>query len=860
MKNIIRIFICCIILSPMICLRLSAQQAKLDGAQLNDRPSDINIQQALAGKAAGVQVISTSGRPGGNPLLLIRGVGSIDGSCQPLYVVDGAEGVDPQSLNTEDIDNIVVLKDGAATALYGMRGANGVVVITTKNGRKSSESGTLNYSGSLGVSLLTSRPALMSAAQYMDMQRLAYEFSGEPLPRVDNLIDYKVEDAELKMIPKYDTDWWAESTRKAIVNRHDVSFSQHNDNSAVYANFLWQDLQGVVIGTGASRLAGTVNASTKVNNVLDLRALVSYSRTSEKLADGEGSAFGALSMMYQTPAVIPARYEDGTWGAAGDFPLSGDGSNPVHQLTSLKNNTSNDYFLGNIGLDFHLSKELTLTVGGNYRTINYKNTDFRPADLYYWSDDETGNHAYITYANSWDWAADSHLDWRHTFAGGALKSEFTAGGAFYSSSYYSNRLGAQQMSTGLFEHYNLGAGTQLVRPESDQYDYCLWSLYARTTQTLMGRYSLTAGIRRDSCSLFEDASLRSCLFPFASAKWTVSGEPWMAGTKKILSELNLHASYGTGGNLAGFTNTWDYSTGIDAGLEAAFSFAGLWMGADYYSKTTASRPEPGTVLNNSGIEVSLGARPVANSRFTWDVNAIYYTNDCRLVAFEGDAANHGGAVQAGEQLARWKATRNLGTWKVSEIADAVVAGSRPGNYKYGEDEYIGRVFPKGNAELVNNFNFLGFNLYVDLAAAWGFYVANMTKATLISRATQTNSLAEVLSDGWTTDNQEARYARLRLPTDDGFGDDMGSLALESGDYLRVRTIALSYDLKHTLLKDFAPLRSIVAGITVENPFILTGYSGLDPEVGSSAAYTGLGYDFYAYPRPMTITGNIKLTF
>ncbi|MBQ9583769.1 MAG: TonB-dependent receptor plug domain-containing protein [Bacteroidales bacterium] len=858
MRIFLRTF-CCIFLTSQICLPLTAQDAIIGGDLLDDRPSDINILQALAGNAAGVEVISTSGRPGGAPLLLIRGVGSVNGESTPLYVVDGAEGVDPQSLNIDDIDKIVVLKDGAATALYGVRGANGVVVITTKSGKDAPRQGTVSYSGSVGAGVLTRRPALMNSSQYLDMQLHAYDFSGTPMPRMDNFVDYKVIDAELKMIPKYDTDWWDESTRTAVVNRHNLSFSQSGDNSTVYASLGWQDVQGVVLGTGASRLSGTVNASSKISDWLDIRGLVTYSRTGESLPDNEGSAFGALSMMYEMPPLVPVKYENGTWGAKSDVLLSGNGSNPVQQLTSLKNNTSNDYFLGNLGLDFHLSSELTLTLSGNYRTVNYKNTDFRPDGLYYWSNEDTGNHAYITYANSWNWGTDDYLTWRHDFASGALRSEFTAGGAWHSSSYYSDRLGAQQMSTGLFEHYNLGAGTKLVQPISDQYDYNLWSLYARTTQILLGRYVLTAGIRRDTCSLFED-DLRSCLSPFVAAKWKLASEPWMASARNILGSLDLRASYGAGGNLTGFASVWERSTGIDAGFDMALNFAGLTISADWYSRKTTCRPDTGSVLSNSGVEVTLGASPVATDNFRWDINAIFYTNNCRLASYEGDAVNHGGAVEAGEELARWKMRPYDGVWKVSEIADAVIAGSRPGNYKLGEEVYLGSALPKGNASLANNFNLSGFNLYIDLSAAWGFKVANLTKAALVTHAIESNSLAEVPANSWTTDNQDAAYARLRLPTDTGFGEDCGSLALEKGDYLRIRTIALSYDLKRSLLKNFEPAKSVVAGITVENPLILTGYSGLDPEVGAGTYYTGIGYDFYSYPRPMTITGNIKLIF
>ena len=377
----------------MIKRELTASISQVGGEALTERATGLNVLQNMAGKMAGVQIKSTSGRPGGNTAILIRGIGSINASTTPLYVVDGAVDVNPDMINSNDIESVSVLKDAASAAMYGAKGANGVVLITTKSGQGSGQ-GTITYDGKYGVGYLSRKLHLMNSDEYIQMQQLAYGYSGQNMPHlvtpIESLFNYQMNGSEyardekglLIATPKYNTDWWSEVTRKAITQDHNVSFAQRGGKSSVYANLGWQDVQGLVKTTYGKRLSATINATTQINKWLDLNAMVSYSKTESNSADQEGTMQqGAVRNTYEMPPVVPVKYPDGTWGAKQDYPLSETASNPVHQLNAWKQINRRNYFLGNIGLDFHLLDGLTFTVKGNYQTTNSKDTDFRIAGM-----------------------------------------------------------------------------------------------------------------------------------------------------------------------------------------------------------------------------------------------------------------------------------------------------------------------------------------------------------------------------------------------------------------------------------------------------------------------------------------------
>lgn len=912
----------------MIRKDLTSSVAQVDGEALNERASGLNILQDMAGKMAGVKVTSFTGRPGGSTSIRIRGYGSINASNDPLYVVDGAVGVSSDMINSADIETISVLKDAASTAIYGAKGANGVVLITTKSGK--GKDGTITYDGKFGAGIMTRKIHMMNADEYLQMQALAYGYSGQQLPHLvtpmENLFYYKKDSAGnyvyddnglLIASPIYDVDWWKESTRTAITQDHNISISRGNDNSSVYANLGYQDVQGLVKTTYGKRLSATINASAKIKPWLEINGLISLAETESNSADQEGTMFqGAIRNINEMPPIIPVKYPDGTWGRKSDYPLSESASNPVQQLEYMKILNRNSHVLTNLGLTFHIVDGLDFNVNGNFQVNDSKSTDYRKEGLINWSESSTGNQAYITNGHTLRWSNEDYFTYNKHLFDGKLKSNFVLGTSWYYYHFENADVGSQKISSDRFEYYNLGAGTQKVQPSSGMDQNTMNSFYFRTNQTWANKYMLGLTMRLDGSSNFAKGH-RYGFFPAVSAGWLVSEEPWFEPLKGAVNQLKLRASYGHVGNasigsyktfsqistsnmmmndevvtasyvssLGNQNISWETAKQFDAGMDVGFLNDRIQLIADFYIKRTVdllfnenipyssgfgSLTGNLGILRNTGFELTLNTHPIVSHDFNWDLDFIFYTNETIVEKLYGTLSNHGGQCEEGKPYMRWANYKLLGTWSTEEAAEAALYGRTPGDYKledvnkdyqYSDEDlqYLGSPIPKAEFSLVNNFSWKGLNLMVDIGAAVGHMVSSQSQALYVGQAIYTNSYAGVLGAAWTPDNQNTTLAQLRLPSDNYFGNGyMGNFYLQKADFIRIRNIVLSYDLKRSLFKNTRFIKGLLLGASVENALVITPYVGFDPECGWASDST-IGIDWYSYPKPTTITGNIKISF
>lgn len=307
---------------------LSSSVGSIKGDDLNNRTSAFNIMQDLAGKIAGVKNVSFSGKPGGASALRIRGMGSINAGSDPIYVLDGVVGIDPSIINPANVESIDVLKDAAATSMYGAQGANGVVIITTKSGKKGD--GFVTYNGKVGVSFLNRKIDVLNADQFMEVQRRAYAYSGKVMPHLETPMEnlfYYAKDAagnykrdeygRLMASPRYDTDWQEALTQNALISDHTVSFSSASDRNSIYSSIAYQDFDGLVKYTYSRRLTGTVNAKSDVTKWLNVQTVVTAG--TDKSNDMEGGfGQGPIRNMLEMPPIVPVKYDDGTWGRKND--------------------------------------------------------------------------------------------------------------------------------------------------------------------------------------------------------------------------------------------------------------------------------------------------------------------------------------------------------------------------------------------------------------------------------------------------------------------------------------------------------------------------------------------------------------
>lgn len=906
---------------------LSSSVGSLRSDDLDNRTSAFNIMQDMAGKIAGVKNVSFSGKPGGASALRIRGMGSINAGSDPIYVLDGVVGVNPQLINPANVESIDVLKDAAATSMYGAQGANGVVIITTKSGRKGE--GTVTYNGKVGVGFLNRKVDLLNADEFMEVQRRAYAYSGKVMPHLvtpmENLFwyakdasgNYKRDDqGNLIASPRYDTDWQEALTQNAVTNDHTVSFTSAGEKTSVYSSIAYQDFQGLVRYTYSNRLSGTVNVRTDVNRWLNVQTVVTAA--TDKSNDMEGGfGQGPIRNMLEMPPIVPVKYDDGTWGRKNDYPLGEVAENPIRLLRDQKKIAENDYAIFNMIANLKLTKKLTLTLKGDYSMTNHRDLSYAKAGLLDVSENN-GGFADIYNTKSRRWSNEDYLTYTDKFFGGRLSSTFVLGASWYYNHSESSSSGSEDFFDDSFGYHNLGAGTTYHQPASGMEQNTMNSYYFRMNHSFLDRYLLGFTFRADGASNF-GANNKYGYFPSASAAWIVSEEPFFAAARKVVNNMKLRVSYGAVGNasipnyrtISQYSNgsmilngelnpyvvlsnlgnedlKWETSKQFNAGLDLGLYDNRLQLIFEYYNKTTTDllfqKQVPYTTgyattwtnlgkIRNRGFEVTVSSRNIEHKDFQWTTDIVFSTNKLLVLDVGGETIDTGNntIARAGEEWASYFVLNRIGTWGLDEVDEARRYGKKPGDIKYEDVDHnykiddadrkiMGNGTPKGDITMVNTFRWRGLSLMVDLNACYGFKILGIAPTMMENRQLYGNSLKSVLN-AWTPENPNSMIAALRLPSDTNFGEnEKDSRMLYKGDFLRIRNISLSYDFSPELLRKSHVIKGLSIGINVENLHVFTSYPGFDPEVGAFNTDTGQSIDFYSYPRPTTVSANIKITF
>ena len=912
----------------MIRKELSASVASVKNEELTERASAVNVAQALAGKMAGVRSISQSGRPGGTMEVRVRGVGSINASANPLYVVDGVVDVAPEMINQSDIESIDVLKDAAATAIYGAKGANGVVLITTKAGKAGQ--GTVTFDSRTGVSVLHRTMDLMDSEEYMYRLEQSYAYEGEVAPHLltpnEKLFKYQMnadgsyyydERGRLVATPRYNTDWLKETFRNALVTTNSLSFNQGTEKTQVYASLGYQDVEGILMNTYAKKYTANLSMNSQIKEWLKLRANVAAGLDKGSGADNEGSFMnGASRMIYEMAPIIPAYYPDGTPGKWNDYYTTAEPKeNPVHMLNNTFNYTTNQHLLVNMGLDFNITKDLTLTVNGSYNTRNYRNDYFANKGLNNWSDTE--NQASVTHQDITRWSNEDYLTYAPKFFDGKWKTNFVLGASWYYYHYESATASAANVPNENYQWHNLGTGTTLKGGTSGYDQQTMNSYYFRTNHTILDRYMFGVTLRMDGASML-GANNKYGFFPSASAAWNIAEEPFFENAKRVVDAWKLRASYGQVGNasIASYSSLATYSSGkimfanqyqpmvqlatlpngdlswetsamFDVGMDISLWNNRLQFVTDFYIKdsydllynmdvpwTTGYSTSMSNIahLRNTGFELTINSHNINKRNFKWDTDFIFSLNKTKTIDLNLPAGQYvdfnGGRCYEGEEAGRKYAYIRLGTWGLDEVEEAARYNSKPGDPKYldvnndgalddiNDRVDIGRSNPLCELAMTNTFQLHNFTFMLELASLLGHEIYSYTQ-WLTYYTPVCNAPAGLGYAAWTPENQDTKVPATRNPNR-SFAQLEDQTFTHSGDFLRVRNVSLFYDFKGNVLKNSKFFKGFLLGVNVENPLLITKYAGgPDPEVG---VWGMNGADWMAYPRPMTITGNLKITF
>jgi len=664
--------------------------ASIKSAQLQERvvPS---VNQALAGRIPGVNVTENSGRPGGQTRITIRGFSSINTSNNPLYIVDGVMlpvGTQTQFsnaidfINPADIGSVEVLKDASATAIYGSRGANGVVLITTKKGSR--DGGKITYDVSLSVPTIgPNRVEMLDANEFLFVEEQAYknsqiydpagwaagEYTDPVAKRMNYLVGNTAGNPELfrlgadgKPEPIYNTDWLKEATQNKLSQNHQVSFTNGNEKGS-YGVFLGLlDDNGLLLNSYLKRYSARFTFDTDIKDWLTVGGNLSYNNQKENLVDIGTGGLNSVRMITEALPILPVKYPDGTW--AGNYQYQGmeGGENPVNIMNNRFYEMLTQTLLGNVYADIHIAPGLDLRTVLGTSVVTRERSEYNGRSLNQISADQKGRAVLDNNRESF-FSSETYLTYHRKF--GADHS-FTGmiGASWYETNIKGFQAIGENFQTDYFKFNNLGAAASFPAPSSRRARFAFNSYYSRLNYAYRDKYLLTLTGRVDGNSKFGEAN-KYAFFPSAAVAWRISEEPFLKGNPTI-SHLKLRASHGLTGNseintyaslalLGNYTAVfndaraagvgisrlanpdlkWEKTRQTDIGLEIGLLQNRISLEVDgYYRKTTdmlLEAPLPyssGYVsiirnigsMENKGIEVGINSVNVQTKNFTWSTS------------------------------------------------------------------------------------------------------------------------------------------------------------------------------------------------------------------------------------------------
>ncbi len=866
-----------------------------------------NMEQALKVGAAGVRVTQNSGTPGSRIEVRIRGGNSMIGDNQPLYVVDGfpvTGGID--FLNPSDIETVDILKDASATAIYGSRGANGVVIITSKRGKKG-EDNKIDINSFYGIQESINRYELLDAKEYAIVAN-EWLKNGGLAPFFD-----------LNEVENPGTDWWDAIVRSAPVQNHTVTFSGGSQKGRYSISGNYYNQEGIIKNSGVERGSVRVNLDQELKDWLSIGVNLQLSRNERNSVPADNGARGSsiLSAAASAPPTLPLYDDNGlptqieqayTFGSA-------DMRNPLI-WTLRKNRNFSNRVLANTTFDIDFSPELTFRTLLGLQYHNGIHETFTPiiykSDRGYASESNAYSNSFLT---------ENVLTYSKVF--NEKHSVNAILGATYQDYYTRNSgISVSGFANNITENYELAAAESVGNPYSGYTDWTLASFLSRVNYSYEGKYMLTASIRADGSSRFGD-NHKWGYFPSGAIAWRISDEPFLE-ENKVISNLKLRASYGITGNTAlspyqslnrlssvkyiygnqtdviGFVPTgiansnlkWETTGQLDVGFDLNIVNDRLRFVFDYYKKNTkdllASVPLPPTVgfgstlmnlgeIQNSGIEFSVEA-DLINSDFKWDVSAQLSANRNKVISLAGDSDIFGAGqaslwpsaniARVGEPLGVFYGLREDGLDDNGFIKYQDLSGPDgvPDGVVNALDRVIlGSYHPDFIYGLTSNFSYKGFELNIAMEGVQGVELFNATNGThLNSFQRGHNQFKDIMGNYWTEENPDpnAKYPKISSATQTTMSDRF----IEDASYFRIRSLRLAYNLpvQNIGLGDLEMVQLYLSGT---NLFTFTDYTGLDPETntrGTDSSNVGdrlrLGHDQSGYPTAKVYAVGLKIRF
>lgn len=891
---------------------LTGSVANINTEKLNTQ-SNANIGQALQGKIAGVDIVSQGGAPGSGTRIMVRGIGTLNNAF-PLYIVDGMYMNSIDHINPNDIASIDVLKDASSAAIYGSRAANGVIIVTTKEGSNTEGKPIIDLSVNLGISTASKFLDMLDAKGWAEVTTIARQAIGKPA--LDMATD---------LANKPDNDWQDIMFRPALMQNYNLSVKGGGKYSTYYTGLGYFNQDGIVIGTNYQRYniqskndykRGIFSAGTNL--------IISFSHDKPLHQELRGGMIGTILQSVPTLEKYDDTREGGYGGTYGDV------VNIPHPLAIIDDNIM-DRYNENVKIFANLYAQIELFKGLKYKLNLTPDFSFE---------------RYKNYLNKYDFGlatnsitqlterqrrrrnilVENLLTFDRTF--GEHKISALAGYTYQDSRFRHIQAYGEGLPQGLEE---IDAATTNRSNEGNSWRSVLTSILGRVFYSYHNKYLFTATIRRDGSSKFGKNN-RYGYFPSFSLGWNVAEEKFMENVH-WLDQLKLRGGYGVLGNQE--IDNYQYSSTITTGINYPDGNGGLLQGAfpknfanpdikweetamtnvgidfmafnnrlsltaDYYVKNTkdilltvpipissggANDPirNAGKIRNN-GFEFNLGWMDQPNPDISYGINLIGSFNKNKVIAMGSESGSiKGGSTnqnittsetKAGYPIGGYWLIPTAGYFNSQEEVDAyakdgkkIQPAAEPGDIKFvdanndgviNDDDRVfqGSPFPDFTFALNGNMRYKNFDLSIGLQGVLGNKIYNATRQTLEDVTKGSNFLASCL-DYWTPENKNASHPRLTWDDPNRNTRAESDRYLENGSYLRLRSVQLGYTFPQTWFK--GAIQHARVYINAENLFTITSYSGYSPDVNADNA-NYRGFDNFIYPTNRTFMLGLNVTF
>lgn len=892
----------------------TARRSDLTGATtsvaINDakkQPSS-RVDELLQGRSAGVAVQNNSAAPDGTFTIRIRGSNSLNGSNDPLVVIDGFIGGDLSTLNPNDIASMEVLKDASSTAIYGSRGANGVVLVTTKRGTTSKP--TVEYNSYLNFASISKKMDLLNGYEYAETVNANRAAVGVAPPFSDQDI------ANLRA--NGGTDWQDVVFRNAIQQNHQISVSGAGENSKYYLSGNYTNNEGIIIGSSFERYALRSNLDTKLGKKFNTGVKLYFSEDTNhpSVTGGNQDRSPVQGALIWSPT-LPIYDAEGNYTR----PSSAFGppavNNPLAMAIEPINDNKRTRMEINAFLDYDILKGLSARVLFGYRKIDRENSFYlNTAPQGGLGDAQAGitNSRFMLLQNT------NQINYKTSFSDKHFV-DFTFVYEQQREIFNSSFAGANGFSSDVFTYNNLALGRLPQIPQSDRTQKDIISYLSRVNYSYDDKYLLSFSSRYDGASVFGDDKWG--FFPSGAFAWKVSNENFMKDVTTI-SNLKLRTSYGLTGSQAvspyaslakldsnqaypiGSSITtgvglgtppnpdlsWEKTAQFNLGMDIGLFDNLLSLTAEYYNKKTSDLllevPLPRTSgysttlrnlgeVQNRGFELNLSGYPVTG-KLNWNTNVNIAVNKNKVLALAGEDEitlgstgfpNFGNTIflQVGQPIGILKGYIQDGIWGTDEAAEAASYGTIPGAPKYVDQNNDGQItnldiasmgstLPKFTYGWSNTLTYSNFDLNILLQGSQGNKVYNLTRVRSERSSSDSDATDRRILNRWTPDNQNTN-----VPSFEGsnqYEQFQSSRWLEDGSYLRLKNIALGYNFPKEIL-DKISISSLRLYVGAVNLFTITDYTGYDPEASTNVDTRG-GIDMAPYPAQKIFTTGMNLKF